>query len=441
MTDDSQKNLFRKKALDRLSSPERLDQAITIIKPRDWLPLSTIGILAVLGFVWSVLGRIPVTVSGEGVLLFPREVVKLQSPLAGQLKELKIQVGDRISKDNQQIIAIIEPLELQHQKKLQEIKLQELQKQATEADKLALQQLELGKIALDQQRRNVESKLQDLQGISPQLRRGNQEAIREQEKYLQQQLKDSESLVSVLQQRLENRKNIYEAGAISREQVLDAEQDYRENLQKIGQLKAELKKLQLEKIEQERQSLNLVSQIADLQANLKDLELQKKALDTQYFTTKTERNQQILAVGQEIEKLGEQIKLNSVIKSPYNGTILELAIAAGQILTSGTYLGLVQTDQMQSTSLMSVTYFPVADGKKIRPGMTIQVTPNNVQKERFGGILATVKSVSSYPVTKDSIVHTTGNLAIAESLLKDTTEPQIEVWAILQTNNQNFTGI
>jgi HlyD family secretion protein len=396
--------------------------------------------LAILGFVWSVVGQIPVTVSGEGVLLFPREVVKFQSPLAGQLKELRVAAGDRISKDSDQIIAIIEPLELQQQKKLQEIKLQELQKQATEAERLELQQLELAKISLDQQSRNLEGKIKDLQSINPQLNTVNKAAIEEQKSYLKQQLNDAKALVSVLKERLERRKAIYEDGAISRDQVLDAEQDYRTNLQKISQLKAELKRLDLEVIEQEKQTLDRASQIAELRADLTEINRQKKALETQYFTTKTERSQQILAVQQEIQKLEAQIRNNSIIKSPYNGTIIELAIAEGQMVTPGTNLGLIQTDQMRTKSLMSVNYFSVADGKKIEPGMMIQVTPKSIKRERFGGILATVKSVSTFPVSKESVIHLTGNVAIAESLLKDLSDPQIEVWATLETNPDNFTG-
>ena len=30
--------------------------------------------------VWSVLGRLPLTVTGQGVLLYPRSVIQLQAP-------------------------------------------------------------------------------------------------------------------------------------------------------------------------------------------------------------------------------------------------------------------------------------------------------------------------------------------------------------------------
>lgn len=71
-----QPSIFRKESLERLSSPERLDQLMQVVKPRDWLALGTLGLLIVLALIWSFLGRIPVTVSGRGVLISAQ---KLQS--------------------------------------------------------------------------------------------------------------------------------------------------------------------------------------------------------------------------------------------------------------------------------------------------------------------------------------------------------------------------
>ncbi|MEM9089551.1 MAG: hypothetical protein AAGC93_12490 [Cyanobacteria bacterium P01_F01_bin.53] len=63
-------NIFRKEALERLSSPEQLDQLMQIVTPRSWLPLATLGGLLVCGLVWSFVGRIPVTTSGRGVMVY-----------------------------------------------------------------------------------------------------------------------------------------------------------------------------------------------------------------------------------------------------------------------------------------------------------------------------------------------------------------------------------
>lgn len=70
MAEKDTQGLFRQESLERLSSPERLDELMTIVNLKTWLPLGTIGVLLGLGLIWSLLGRIPVTTSGRGTLVY-----------------------------------------------------------------------------------------------------------------------------------------------------------------------------------------------------------------------------------------------------------------------------------------------------------------------------------------------------------------------------------
>lgn len=65
-----QRPIFRKAALDRLSSPEELDELMQITTPRAWLALAGIGVLLLAGFFWAILDRMPSTVHGEGLLIY-----------------------------------------------------------------------------------------------------------------------------------------------------------------------------------------------------------------------------------------------------------------------------------------------------------------------------------------------------------------------------------
>ena len=57
-------DLFRKEALERISSPERLDQIMQVVSFKKWIPLAAFGTIITAGVAWSVVGRIPVTVDG-----------------------------------------------------------------------------------------------------------------------------------------------------------------------------------------------------------------------------------------------------------------------------------------------------------------------------------------------------------------------------------------
>jgi hypothetical protein len=73
MNDHQQTSIFRKESLERLSSPEQLDQLMQVVSPKSWLPLASLGLLVGLALLWSIFGRIPITAIGRGILVNPDE--------------------------------------------------------------------------------------------------------------------------------------------------------------------------------------------------------------------------------------------------------------------------------------------------------------------------------------------------------------------------------
>ncbi len=447
MTNEQNKKLFRKQALDRLSSPEQLDQLIQIVNPKDWLPLSVLGILFLLIIFWSIIGRIPITVSGKGVLIRPRKVVEIQSPISGQLKKLNVKVGDCLKKNNSnktdeltEIIAFIDPIELKKQLEQLKFKLEVLQKQDIEANNLQIQSNQLETVASQQQQKSLQQRLQNIQALSPVLRNKNIDAIQQRRASLQQSRQDAEALAPVFQKRMETRKQLLAIGAISKDQILEAEQQYRQNLQTISDIQAKLKQLDVDKTETEQKYLENLNNISQFQTQLKEIETQKNTLKEQKVAASSGRKNQILAVKQEIEILKEKIKTNSTIKSLYNGCLLELTISDGQVVNPGTSIGFLEIEAQASEKLVGVAYFPVGDGKQIKPGMEIQLTPTTVKRERFGGIVGTVISVSPFPVTRQGAINVVGNAELVERIITKAQEPQIEVRVEIKPNPTTFTG-
>ena len=64
-----QKPIFRQAALERLSSPEQLDQLMQVTTPKGWLALIALAGLLVTAVVLGFVGSIPVTVTGQCILL------------------------------------------------------------------------------------------------------------------------------------------------------------------------------------------------------------------------------------------------------------------------------------------------------------------------------------------------------------------------------------
>ena len=53
-------NIFRKKSIDKVSSPEKLDDYIKVTTPSVWITLVAILILVVGAVMWGIFGRITV---------------------------------------------------------------------------------------------------------------------------------------------------------------------------------------------------------------------------------------------------------------------------------------------------------------------------------------------------------------------------------------------
>jgi hypothetical protein len=59
--DDMEKNIFRKKSLDRIASPEQLTDYIKVSNPSVWIILSAIVVLLISVLIWSIFGILPTT--------------------------------------------------------------------------------------------------------------------------------------------------------------------------------------------------------------------------------------------------------------------------------------------------------------------------------------------------------------------------------------------
>jgi biotin carboxyl carrier protein len=101
--------IFRKVALEKLSSPEQLDLLMQGTEPKSWLALVALGGLLLVAVVWSMMGRIPTTVSGTAILLNSEGIKNIITTEAGQLTALYIQAGDSIEEG--QLVAEVRPLD------------------------------------------------------------------------------------------------------------------------------------------------------------------------------------------------------------------------------------------------------------------------------------------------------------------------------------------
>jgi len=387
-------HLFRQQALDHVASPEQLDQLLRVVRPRHWLALVAFGILVSGALLWGIFGRLPTTATGRGVLIRPRKVVDVQAPASGRLATLSVRVGDVIRAGD--VLGTIDQAEVRRQLHEERLRVQEL-------------------LAQDRDKRTLQGQQTTLQTQQTAL---ELQAIEFQRRDLHKRLHDAQGKVPALTQRWENRKRLEELGLVPRisDERLQAEQAFLDNQDKMAALQTELQQLD---------------------GKVKQLESAAKRLALTDLEAATSRKNQIQELQSHMALLEVQLETNGQIISGYNGRILELTVHTGQVLQTGLRLGSIEVEDATST-LVGVSYFPIKAGKKIHPGMVIHVTPDTVERERFGSMLGTVTAVSAFPVTREGIASLIGNTEVVASLMPQ--GPVIEVAAELSPDPSTVSG-
>ncbi len=88
--------VFRKKSIERVSSPEQLNEYIRVSNPATWMILAAIVILLVGVCVWGVLGRMDTTLSVSAVSAEGKTVLYVKESNISQVSEgMTVQIGDQ----------------------------------------------------------------------------------------------------------------------------------------------------------------------------------------------------------------------------------------------------------------------------------------------------------------------------------------------------------
>jgi HlyD family secretion protein len=389
-----EKRLFRPEALDRLSSPDNLERLMPVTRAWDWLLIAVTGTLLVLFVGWAIAGTVPTTADGRGVILRPSEVMQAQTSAAGRILTLRVKAGDQITEGA--LVATIDQTDIFKRIEENQGSIQALEEQDRTRTAAAERQVSLQKQQDELERSGLSS----------------------QKATLTRSLADSTSLRPILERRADANRKMVKEGLLgfAAKDIVDDESAIRDNEAKFQDYTSRLGQIdgQLQQIE--TRSATLAKQVLDeAMARRNEIEQIRKSISLDEFQTRRDGN----------------------IYSQYSGRVAEVMAAVGEVMPAGGRLLTIEAEKADA-GLVSISYFPVRDGKKIHPGMRLQITPDTVERERFGGILGTVFAVSPIPVTKEGVTGTIGNQELVQSLMPG--GAFIEVRARLEADPATASG-
>lgn len=301
MSDQAQK-MFRKSALEKLSSPERLDTLMEVTSPAGWLALLSLSVIIALVALWSVIGSVSTKVEGSGILLRGASVLAVTSDTVGRVTELLVKPGDIVEQG--QVVARLRQDDL-------ELRIQ-----------------------------NQRALLEDL--------------VR------QDSTLSTEGLEASLREKIQSQQLLVQRGLLTRGQLMATQE-------------------QLASIR--RQAASRKTEIEQLRRQLSELE-------------------------------GRLVATSQVV-SPYAGRVLELSTDTGELIAPGNR---IFTLEESAEPIDTILYVSASEGKKIRPGMEVRVSPSTVKPEEFGFIIGRVEDVSDFPVTPDGLRRVLRNETLVSQL-------------------------
>jgi len=349
--------VFRKVSLDRLSSPEQLDQVMQVTNPRGWLALGAIGALLVMAIAWSVAGNLSEKVAGSGILLKSGGVFEVASPAAGRVTDVSVSVGDSVT-EGQVVAWIAQP---------------ELTARLTAArSRLAALEGEYARTA----------------SFSSNDARLQQQSTAGQRANLEQSIAADQQTLRWLTERATSQDALVRQGLLTRTTLLSTQQQ----------------------VEQTREK------IRTSQSQLAQLSVQQLATTNQRDRQLSDGRREIELARLEVANATRELNTASQVVSPYTGRILEVMTEQGKMIGSGEALLSLDLTGGAVKNLVAVIYVPSIHGKKVKPGMEIQIAPSTVRQEEFGMMQGKVTFVSSFPATPRGMSMTLKNDQLAQSL-------------------------
>ena len=382
---DTKSKLFRKVALDRLSSPEQLDMLMRVIKPKAWLALITLLLLIFGATSWGWFGSLPdKIIAKKCVLLKPVGLAVVTSESDGYVTDFAVELGDMVEKGS--VVARIAQPDLIYRIRQAEIYVHELEAHEKMVNSFASQGVALTQKIVVRNKQLFESQIV----------------------FAQQRVENAQERARLAAERLTMHGELYAKGLVTdqarmalREGAINARQDAVSASLEVINLQNQIDELKLTDLERDKQGR---SEIASAGAQLKEARRQ-------------------------LDSLVQKEKVSTVVISQYSGRVTEIKARNGMLVYRGTPVITIERDNLNKANLEAVIYLPLGDGRRVLPQMLAQIVPSTVKREEDGFIWANIRQVSDYPVTKASMMLLMQNGSLVRHL--SGSEPPTEIRATL----------
>lgn len=346
--------IFRKVSLDRLSSPEQIDQLLQVTTARGWVALLALCGCIAAAVIWSVTSLTETTIRGSGVI--SRDLVgNVVSLGTGTVTDIKVKEGDTIHAG--QVVAHIAQPSLEQ--KLIQAKA-DLADDERAGAKILAARAEGDNVKRAAMKQQIASHEQDIVHTLEQVR------------YAKEQLPVDDQLVA--------------KGLITKQTAI-------QDKQKVASLESNVAQLRV-------QIAQVTAQIVTMQN-----EAAQFALDQGNRINDLRRN---------VDLADQAFRNASEVVVPGAGRVVEIISYEGAMVASGQPILSYEPTERR---LEAVAYVPADKAKAVQPGMKAHISPSGIDREEYGYMIGKVNAVGYFPATSETVTHTFENEALAQAMM------------------------
>lgn len=357
-------SLFRPAAMDPSGGAEALDLGVHVIRAPQWILLAVALGLVAGAVAISLALTVPSLVDASGILITAEGLKDVETLSAGRVKDIFVSPGDHV-RQGQKIMQIEQP-------------------------DLA-QQLEQAQADLA----NLNGRYQRVVGFHDTSKADTAALLKQKRQELESLIAVNKTQVEWLEKNLAGYEKLAVKGFVSQQKLFEA-------------------RVSLNDATAERMRNTNALAALQFDENTRRIEHEREILDLEI---KIEQARSAIAA------LREKRQRMTYLESPYDGVVIEQKVDLGELIEAGKPVLSVlpgsspgADDAAKRIPLVATLYLPSTEGKRVRPGMDVQISPSTAKREEYGYMHGTITWRSAVPATPEGMLRRLKNRQLVESL-------------------------
>jgi HlyD family secretion protein len=347
---------FREEAVASATSVTVVEDALEVVRPPLMILWCGLAALVVGLLGWSATTDVPVKIGGQGILLAAGGLTDIVSDTEGRVVELLVAPGDTVTAGA--IVAVVDQAEQHLQLTAAQGELRDAQAARAEMERF--------------QERDTAADLA--------WRTARDEG-------LGQTLRSARERLRLMTEREQVVRDLAARSLATRDRAIGAQVEL----------------------------FGIRDQIETVQNDRRVLGLDAMMRQTQRERDMLAADQRVAAGERAVSTLQDRIRRMGAIRSPFEGRVVEAKANAGQVVSrGGPLLTLVRSDVpgAEAGGIVGLVYVGAQDGKKLQPGMAVELSPATAPQQEYGYLRGRVLRVADTPASSAGMLRTLQNDAL-----------------------------